>query len=482
LLLLLQNSFESWLHPDRYKTTLCSYAGACTRKFCFFAHSAAELRQPASKQHSAAVAAGCNPELRLTKTASLDTTPSVGTPNSSSSNMSSSSAQALHAGWGSPMAVSVGNSAAAAAAAAAGMYVQQMHPMSGGTAVGIPVNSSIPAGSLYLPMYQLANQQQLITALVDTSNSSTLLPNPPGLSVVTAPQLAAAGNPAAAAAAAPMHVAGGLTGGIAGMQLSWDNSALAGLATLGTPMATDSGTFGSNSFLFDPTGSPATPLTAASAVSPVHNPMIALGSTASMQAANAAGSLQFGSLQHALDHSSQQNQNGQLRQQLLQHLINVQQQKQPQQQLQDAQIDLSNNWSLAAVDANAGLMLNLNQQPLQQSGLTAAQAWPLFSLQQQQQQPQQQQQQQQQEAFSGMDVQVLPGPQGFLPVFQGSVGQQDVGVTLTGTASAAATATVAAAAPADTAGIGSSSSVASEGAQQLQQQLGLLSFAMPQPA
>ncbi|WIA33782.1 hypothetical protein OEZ86_006895 [Tetradesmus obliquus] len=67
------NAFESWLHPDRYKTTLCSYAGACTRKFCFFAHSPHELRHPI-KQHPAAAA---NPQLRLAKTASLDTSPSA---------------------------------------------------------------------------------------------------------------------------------------------------------------------------------------------------------------------------------------------------------------------------------------------------------------------------------------------------------------------------------------------------------------------
>jgi hypothetical protein len=465
----MQNAFESWLHPDRYKTTLCSYAGACTRKFCFFAHSAAELRQPASKQHSAAAAAG-NPELRLTKTASLDTNPSIGTPNSSSSNMSSSSAQAMHGGWGagSPMAVSVGNSAAAAAAAAAGMYVQQLQPMAG-TAVGIPVNSSLTGGAMYLPMYQTPSQQQqqLMTAFIDSSNSSSLLANPPGLStiVMTAPQLAAAGN-AAAAAAAPMQVGGGFTSNAAGMQLSWDNLALARLASLGTPMATDSSTLSSNSLLFDPT-SPSTPLTVGSNVSPVHSPMLGLPNTVN-------GGLQLGSLQHALDGSSQQQQNGQLRQQLLQHLMNVQQQKQPQQQQQqDAQIDVGSNWSLSSVDANIAMMLSLNQQPVQQSNLSAMQALQQFPLQQQQQ-----------DAFSGMDVQVLPGPQGFLPVVQGSAGQQDLACGLTDVTAAA---TAAAAPAADSAGIGGGSSSSSgtgfasagpAATQQLQQQLNLLSFAM----
>ncbi|KAF3338632.1 zinc finger CCCH domain-containing protein 2-like protein [Carex littledalei] len=38
--------FEVWLHPDRYRTQLCRDGTACTRKVCFFAHTAGQLRWP----------------------------------------------------------------------------------------------------------------------------------------------------------------------------------------------------------------------------------------------------------------------------------------------------------------------------------------------------------------------------------------------------------------------------------------------------
>ncbi|KAJ3671066.1 hypothetical protein LUZ60_008492 [Juncus effusus] len=36
--------FESWLHPEKYKTQLCRDGLACGRKVCFFAHFPGELR------------------------------------------------------------------------------------------------------------------------------------------------------------------------------------------------------------------------------------------------------------------------------------------------------------------------------------------------------------------------------------------------------------------------------------------------------
>ncbi|WIA38866.1 hypothetical protein OEZ86_002142 [Tetradesmus obliquus] len=36
--------FEYWLHPQRYRTTLCRDGAACSRSVCFFAHSQAQLR------------------------------------------------------------------------------------------------------------------------------------------------------------------------------------------------------------------------------------------------------------------------------------------------------------------------------------------------------------------------------------------------------------------------------------------------------
>lgn len=38
------NIFEYFLHPDRYRTRMCDFGERCTRKLCFFAHTAAQLR------------------------------------------------------------------------------------------------------------------------------------------------------------------------------------------------------------------------------------------------------------------------------------------------------------------------------------------------------------------------------------------------------------------------------------------------------
>ncbi|XP_072994911.1 zinc finger CCCH domain-containing protein 23-like [Typha latifolia] len=40
--------FESWLHPDRYRTKPCKDGVACRRRVCFFAHTPEQLRVPRS--------------------------------------------------------------------------------------------------------------------------------------------------------------------------------------------------------------------------------------------------------------------------------------------------------------------------------------------------------------------------------------------------------------------------------------------------
>lgn len=40
------NIFESWLHPQKYRTLLCKDKDRCTRPVCFFAHGAEQLRTP----------------------------------------------------------------------------------------------------------------------------------------------------------------------------------------------------------------------------------------------------------------------------------------------------------------------------------------------------------------------------------------------------------------------------------------------------
>jgi len=46
--------FECWLHPSKYRTTLCKEGAACTRSVCFFAHSLEQLREPAANKSSTA--------------------------------------------------------------------------------------------------------------------------------------------------------------------------------------------------------------------------------------------------------------------------------------------------------------------------------------------------------------------------------------------------------------------------------------------
>eukprot|EP00878_Enallax_costatus_P018858 GHUV01019878.1.p1 GENE.GHUV01019878.1~~GHUV01019878.1.p1 ORF type:complete len:519 (+),score=206.36 GHUV01019878.1:133-1689(+) len=40
------NVFESWLHPQKYRTMMCKDRDKCTRPVCFFAHGPHELRTP----------------------------------------------------------------------------------------------------------------------------------------------------------------------------------------------------------------------------------------------------------------------------------------------------------------------------------------------------------------------------------------------------------------------------------------------------
>ncbi|WIA19314.1 hypothetical protein OEZ85_003947 [Tetradesmus obliquus] len=38
--------FESWLHPQKFRTMICKDGEACHREVCFFAHGAEQLRMP----------------------------------------------------------------------------------------------------------------------------------------------------------------------------------------------------------------------------------------------------------------------------------------------------------------------------------------------------------------------------------------------------------------------------------------------------
>ncbi|WIA33878.1 hypothetical protein OEZ86_006978 [Tetradesmus obliquus] len=40
------NLFETHLHPEMYRTTMCTAGSRCRRRLCFFAHNPQELRQP----------------------------------------------------------------------------------------------------------------------------------------------------------------------------------------------------------------------------------------------------------------------------------------------------------------------------------------------------------------------------------------------------------------------------------------------------
>ncbi|GBF94727.1 hypothetical protein Rsub_07610 [Raphidocelis subcapitata] len=67
--------FESYLHPDRYRTQMCCDGDTCSRPVCFFAHSLAELRVPQAPQAAGAwppqqVQSAPVPQGRLGRTAS----------------------------------------------------------------------------------------------------------------------------------------------------------------------------------------------------------------------------------------------------------------------------------------------------------------------------------------------------------------------------------------------------------------------------
>lgn len=50
------NVFEYWLHPQRFRTEMCSKKDTCKRRFCFFAHSKSELRESKVEMESPSVA------------------------------------------------------------------------------------------------------------------------------------------------------------------------------------------------------------------------------------------------------------------------------------------------------------------------------------------------------------------------------------------------------------------------------------------
>jgi len=57
--------FECWLHPSKYRTTLCKEGAACTRSVCFFAHSLEQLREPTTPAANKSTAAHSQRILQL---------------------------------------------------------------------------------------------------------------------------------------------------------------------------------------------------------------------------------------------------------------------------------------------------------------------------------------------------------------------------------------------------------------------------------
>ncbi|KAF8060069.1 zinc finger CCCH domain-containing protein 50 [Scenedesmus sp. PABB004] len=219
------NTFEAWLHPERYRTALCSFGASCSRKFCFFAHCPTELRMPSKALPPA-----------LPRAHSLDSADSVGTPHSVCSTNSTSSmmAAALRNNWAAG-----GGSLGAAGGA---LY---MAPSGGG-----PLLAYGGGGGPQAHHHHAAGD-------------GGLLPPggaPLGAIVVSAPQL---GGP----------LGGGAYGGGGG----WDSGPLAALGS--TPMAADgSGSYASFASFRAP-ASPGTPLTGGAPGSPMSaaSPLAHLG-------------------------------------------------------------------------------------------------------------------------------------------------------------------------------------------------------------
>lgn len=121
--------FECWLHPTRYRTTLCKEGGACHRPICFFAHSVAQLRDPTRPAPAAGSpgSAVTTPQLSLTQLPQLSSgSLSAGSSGADSRAASPSAVSTLLPSDGlSAMLVSDGEAAAVAAAVAVRAHQQQ---------------------------------------------------------------------------------------------------------------------------------------------------------------------------------------------------------------------------------------------------------------------------------------------------------------------------------------------------------------------
>lgn len=157
----------------------CRLTGSCTRKFCFFAHSVSELRTAANRQQQRQQQDDSSdgsssstmvrqqeqqPLINIHKSMSLDTSSSVGTPNSIMSMHSSGSVMQLLPHWpGSPQ----GNHSRAASgarpgASSQGCYTQQ------------PINS-VYSGSSTSSLYSTGSGISAAAAVAGAGSSSSSL-------------------------------------------------------------------------------------------------------------------------------------------------------------------------------------------------------------------------------------------------------------------------------------------------------------------
>ncbi|KAF8060318.1 LHT2 [Scenedesmus sp. PABB004] len=139
---LAHNIFESWLHPELYRTQMCTAGAACARTVCFFAHSPAELRTPTAPRAPGGGGAGGGAAAQPAQTAQQPQQPAAQQGALLCANIAAAAAAtalgrpAAHGAFGAPplgaLAPSTSNASSLAAALPASGELYVLAPSSAG--------------------------------------------------------------------------------------------------------------------------------------------------------------------------------------------------------------------------------------------------------------------------------------------------------------------------------------------------------------
>jgi hypothetical protein len=168
--------FECWLHPTRYRTTLCKEGGACSRPICFFAHSVATLRDPTTPAPAPGGAGPATPSNlstaapRMMSAGTLSTGSSVGIDSRCGSPATLSIAALstpLTSENLSTMLVSDGDAAAVAAAVAVRAQQQQAAAAAQAHALVLRLLEMERSTSGSLPLPSVSGSREVSTDSID---------------------------------------------------------------------------------------------------------------------------------------------------------------------------------------------------------------------------------------------------------------------------------------------------------------------------